>query len=283
MSTSTPFALPHLRIAGLAVGLLFATGSLQAQVVLELRFEPSDPEDFPNPATGLLSDGRPPSISLRYTKDGNAAPGSEDIGFIRASQKVTRIYSTRPVVSFLDEAGAQQLNEWGVPVSSEGKVIVEGHVTKFSIEEKFVHWAEIEVTYSIRGPEGHDYGKGDIKSTGMSAGIARSPRNHRRALSDALRENLKKLIQSSWFLEAAAATRPKKAEDSSLNPAALRDAVLRLMKNGLEEDLLVAYVRQARVSPTFSADDVLAWKAAGIPSQVISAALAAAAPPKPTE
>lgn len=284
VDTSTPSLLPRFQIACLVVVFLLAAGSLQAQVVLDLRYEPSDTEDFPNPPAQLQSEGRPPSISLRYTKDGNAAPGSEDIGFIRIPQKITRIYSTRPVVSFLDEAGAQQLNEWGVPVSSDGKLIVEGHVTRFSIEEKFVHWAEIETNYSIRGPDGHIHGQqGDIKSTGMSAGVARSPRNHRQALSDALRENLKKLIQSSWFLEAAAAVQPREAEDSSLTPAALREAVLRLMKDGLEEDLLVSYVRQARVSPTFSADDVIAWKAAGIHSPVISAALAAAAPPTPKE
>lgn len=283
MDISTPPPRLRLQIAFI-VGVLLATGSLHGQqVILDLRYEPSDPEDFPNPAAQLFSDGRPPAISLRYTKDGNVAPGSEDIGFIRVPQKITRIYSARPAVSFLDEAGAQQLKEWGVPVSSDAKLVVEGHVAKFSIEDKFVHWAEIEVVYSIRGPDGQTLGQGDIKSTGMSGGVKRSPSNHRQALSDALRENLKQLIQSPWFLEAAAAIRPKRAEDSVLTPATLREAVLRLMKDGLDEDLLVAYVRQARISPSFSADDVLAWKAAGIPSPVISAALSAAGPLPPRE
>ncbi len=63
-----------------------------------------------------------------------------------------------------------------------------------------------------------------------------------------------------------------------MTPAEAKDAVLRPIKEGLSEDLLVAYVRQARIRPAFSADDILGRKGAGIPSSVITVALDAAAP-----
>jgi hypothetical protein len=250
-------------------------------VVLDLRYAPSDPEEYPNPVALYFNSQALPSFALTFKRDGNEAPGSEDIGFKKEPQKVTRIYATRPVVAFLQEAAEQQLKDWGLPESPVGRIKLEGTVRKFTVEEKFVYWAEVEIDYVARGSDESPLWQGTVKTHAMNAGVARSSKNYKEALSDAVRENLKELMATPAFREACIPKRREAAVADGTTPASLKIEVERLMKEGLEEALLIAYVRQARVTVPFSANDVIAWKSAGIPAAVVTAALEAAAASAP--
>jgi hypothetical protein len=72
------------------------------------------------------------------------------------------------------------------------------------------------------------------------------------------------------WANAAAPTAPP------VTPAALLTELVKLQKQGFDTDLLVDYVNKKTVSPALSSDDMVKWKQAGMPSEVIKAALARA-------
>jgi hypothetical protein len=59
-----------------------------------------------------------------------------------------------------------------------------------------------------------------------------------------------------------------------VTPAALLTELVKLQKQGFDTDLLIDYVNKKTVSPALSADDMVKWKQAGMPPEVIKAALA---------
>jgi hypothetical protein len=60
----------------------------------------------------------------------------------------------------------------------------------------------------------------------------------------------------------------------------LRDLV-RLQGQNLDVSVLLGYVRQRTLSRAMEVDDLTAWRAAGIPQEVIAAALERAPAPSP--
>ena len=114
-------------------------------------------------------------------------------------------------------------------------------------------------------------------------GRGESAANSNEVLSDALKNTLAGLLnhgglQSAWARDdAPVATAPAAAD---LDPAAMLRELLRLRAAGSGTEVLVAFVRQRRMSAPLSADDVLAWKQAGLPEEVVTAALQASAPPR---
>jgi len=255
-----------------------------AQSLIDLKYTPRDDDEAVRQAVDLLNDDGPLTISLRFAREGAPAPGSEEVGLIRLGTPYVRLYARQSVVSFLQEAATAQFKDWGHPLVDDSRVRVEADVRRFYVDESYVYKAEIAIAYVVRGPDGGVLWRAEIDSDAKVFGVARKAPNYREALSDAFRKNLALLLARPGFRAACTGKRGSKADTAgpTVTPAEARLAVLRLIKEGLGDDLLVAYVRQARISPAFSADDILEWKSAGIPASVITAALGAAAPaPEP--
>lgn len=247
---------------------------------LHLNYTPTEPDEAARQAVDLLNDDGPFTISLRFAREGAPAPGSEEIGRIRLGTPHVRLYARQSVVSFLEEAATTQFKEWGHPLANDSRVRVEADVRKFYVDESYLYSAELVIAYVVRSPDGGVAWRGEIESDARAFGVARKAANYREALSDAFRKNLALLVARPGFRAACTGNRGSKTDAAgpTVTPAEARQAVLRLIKEGLGDGLLVAYVRQARISPAFSADDILEWKSAGIPASVITAALGAAAP-----
>ena len=58
-----------------------------------------------------------------------------------------------------------------------------------------------------------------------------------------------------------------------MSPDELLAELVKLKKQGFTTDLLVNYVNQKNLSSTLSADDMVEWKNAGMPQEVIKAAM----------
>lgn len=256
----------------------------RAQSLIDLEYTPRAADEDIRQAVELLDDDGPIAFSLRFAREGAPAPGSEEIGRIRVGTPAVRLYARQSVVSFLQGAATTQFKDWGHPLADNAGVRVEANVRRFFVDESYVYKAEIAIGYVVRGPDGSVLWNAEIDSDAKVFGVARKAPNYREALSDAFRKNLALLLARPGFRAACTGKRGSKADTAgpTVTPAEARLAVLRLIKEGLGDDLLVAYVRQARISPAFSADDILEWKSAGIPASVITAALGAAAPaPEP--
>jgi hypothetical protein len=66
----------------------------------------------------------------------------------------------------------------------------------------------------------------------------------------------------------------EKAPEISLTPAELKTRILELMRQGMDQDLIVTYVSRQRLASRLTVDDILAWKQAGIADEIIKAAAA---------
>ncbi|MBP7678348.1 MAG: hypothetical protein KBB14_18740 [Thermoanaerobaculia bacterium] len=251
----------------------------RAQSLIDLEYTPRAADEGIRQAVELLDDDGPFAFSLRFARTDAPAPGSEEIGHIRVGNPPVRLYARQSVVSFLQGAATTQFKDWGHPLADNAGVRVEADVRRFFVDESYLYKAEIAIGYVVRDPDGSVLWSAEIDSDAKVFGVARKAPNYREALSDAFRKNLALLVARPGFRAACASRKNPKSETAGakVTPAEAKDAVLRLIKEGLGEDLLVAYVRQARISPAFSADDILQWKGAGIPPSVITAALGAAA------
>ena len=73
----------------------------------------------------------------------------------------------------------------------------------------------------------------------------------------------------------APAVDPAVAPRGEVSPSELEAKILRLMREGVGTDVLVAYAKSHRVSSALTAEEILDWKKAGIAEPVIEAAIAA--------
>ncbi|HEY7213430.1 MAG TPA: hypothetical protein VIC28_02320 [Thermoanaerobaculia bacterium] len=82
--------------------------------------------------------------------------------------------------------------------------------------------------------------------------------------------------QAADKAKPAAASAAAAPSAPPITPAELLADLVKLKKQGFTTELLVDYVNQKTLSATLSADDLVAWKKAGMPDEVIKAALARA-------
>ena len=108
--------------------------------------------------------------------------------------------------------------------------------------------------------------------------------NYQEALSDALFSCFSKLWVDPGFTEAwaekkdAPATRGgeaamKPAVSETLDPEIALKKVLDLKEAGFDDGSMVAWVRKIAFTRPPTSDDMLAWKKAGVPQEVIRAAM----------
>jgi len=94
------------------------------------------------------------------------------------------------------------------------------------------------------------------------------------ALRDALVEAVGSApVASSAPVAAPAAAPPAAPPPTVVDPAALLADLTRLKAGGVEDDVLVAYVKQRTLSRPLNVDEILAWKNAGLPDAAIKAAV----------
>lgn len=278
MLTPSNYCAPTWLRAVPLIGTLLATAGAGAPpLVVDLSYTPREDEISVNPVAEAFGEHLPVPIALRFTREAAFAPGSEEIGESGHQTIKTRIYGTRSVTSFLEDGATKQFKEWGMPLSNEAQLILQGEVKEFFLKEKSLYRAAINIGYSVRNREGKTLWEADIRSDSTVFGMGMKAENYRQAFSDALRKNLRSLIAFPGFQTTIAEKVSPKEVGSTMTPAVLKDEVLKLMKESLDQELIVAFVRQARISPPFSTEDVLGWKAAGISKEVTAAALGAAA------
>jgi hypothetical protein len=73
---------------------------------------------------------------------------------------------------------------------------------------------------------------------------------------------------------AAAVPVPNRTAEEALTPAELKAKVLALMREGVDQDLVLTFVTRQKLSGKLTVDDILDWKRAGISDEVVKAAAA---------
>jgi hypothetical protein len=218
-------------------------------------------------------------------EDGRQAADKELIGEVVDDDKTSPITASG-VADFAKKALADNVAAWGVKVTPGADRVLTVKLVRFFVSENpkaigamFGSEVRALVSYADHRKvlwEGtatgstHRYGK-------------RNDENVNEVLSDAIKEAYANALSDAGLAQAlsgrgpamapTAATAPSRAPEG-IPPAQLLAELLDLQKQGFGTDLLVQYVNQKTLSSEMTAKDLGAWKKAGLPQEVIKAALA---------
>jgi hypothetical protein len=218
------------------------------------------------------------------------ARGADDPAVVGAQrQKGTDLYLWRaqqPVVPAVAGFVEQILKGWSVAVAPTADTRLAIKLTRYYVNEKSEMFgssyrAEVRLTAALEDGAGavlwtREAG-GSAERDGPDARSATCNELLSLALRDALIEALGSTpVAGSAPVAPVAAVAPAAAAAAPtvVDPAALFADLTRLKAGGVEDDVLVAYVKQRKLSRPLTVDEILAWKNAGVPDAAIKAAVA---------
>jgi hypothetical protein len=287
-----------LRIALLALTActIFLTGAeaknRSRPFDIALRFLPgedsiasSTPEQLPSGVTD-----RPVRLVLTDDRSDPADIGesSDD------DDKLWPVHATNDVTAWAHDALQKTLTEWDVKLADNAPLILAVKLTGLKLEESnkavgSTFHAEVKLAASLKNAKGAVLWDGTAFGDATRYGKSRSEENANEVFSDALIEAAADLLgnedlQGAWAgngTPRAAASSSSSASSSSaaagearITPSALLAELVKLKKQGFDTDLLIDYVNKKTLTAALSSDDLVKWKQAGMPEEVIKAARA---------
>jgi hypothetical protein len=281
-------------VFGLAVGLAAAGDDL----VIPLKFIPTT-----NPAkvAPTLREGipnRPIALTvedIRQVKSKDLI--GEGTGF---SDDAFRIRYAGHLPSYLKTTLLDRFGTWGVQTDEKSNLVLALKVTRFHVAERHAFYgsvftAEVQLPWTLTDRAGHVFASGTAMGTGKTKGRWRNPINCEEVLADALQQATATVagdakLQDAWLtavperapapVVVAAPPAPPKvarpvrtASTAAKTPAQLLSEVTKLRHQQLATSVLVEFVSKQTLASAFSANDLVAWKKAGVPEPVMQAAL----------
>lgn len=291
----------------LAAALLLARSVRAADdLVIPLKFVPTTK---PGHVQAELRDGissKPVAIAI---EDARAVKSKDIVGEGTGSGDQTfRIRSAGYMPVFLKTTLTDRFSTWGVQVSDAADLVLLVRVTRYYAHEAHgfmnsTFTGEVQLPWVLQDRAGHVYAEGTALGTGHTKGRWRNPVNCEEVLSDALELAAAAVLrdgglQEAWLtaspehLTAVAAERSgapqskvvmqstpmghaahRSVDTSPHTPSQLLTQVKKLRQQQMGTDLLVAYVSKQDLTVAFTADDLVAWKAAGVPETVVREAV----------
>ncbi len=203
--------------------------------------------------------------------------------------------------TYLKTTLSDRFATWGIQVDEHSNLVLAVKVTRFHVKETHAIYgsqftSEVQLPWTLMDRAGHVFASGTALGTGKTKGRWRNPINCEEVLADALQSAAVVMAGDAKLQEAWVAAAPQAAPVETVHiaqkpeahpaphgkavavapgktPAQLLDDVTKLRKQQLGTQVLVSYVSQQILSSAFSANDLVAWKKAGIPEPVMEAAL----------
>jgi len=211
--------------------------------------------------------------------------------------------------SYLKTTVQDRFGTWGVQTDDSSNLVLVIKVTRFHVLETHAFYgsvftAEVQLPWTLADRAGHVYASGTAMGTGKTKGRWRNPINCEEVLADALQEAASIVVGDAKLQEAWLAAVPQPAPalvagvppprtlapvglavpasrvNSKVAPATLAKTpaqlladVTKLRRQQLGTGLLVDFVSKQTLASPFSANDLVAWKKAGVPEPVMAAAL----------
>jgi hypothetical protein len=277
-------------IAGLALALGLAAGSAAAAKDLgpfkmTLRYMPQESVGASTPTLALGISERPIQVSIA---DGRTVTDPVVIGESSDDDdRVWPVQATNDVLAWANEALTKNAADWGVRLSPDAPLSLSDHLMRFNVAESnkpvgSMYTAEVRVAFQLKNGQGQTLWEGTGAGDATRYGKSRSQENASEVLSDALKGAYAAVfaepaLQNAWLGKTGpvASVAPAAAPAApGVSPDDLLAELTTLRKKGFTTDLLVDFVNQKNLSSRLTADDMVKWKDAGMPQEVIKAALA---------
>lgn len=257
---------------------------------IALRFIPGDgiasstPEQLSSGVTDrpvrlLLTDGRSDLADIGESSDDD--------------DKLWPVHATNDVTAWAHDALEKTLTGWDIKLADNAPLTLAVKLTALKLEESnkavgSTFHAEVKLAASLKNAKGAVLWDGTAFGDATRYGKSRSEENANEVFSDALIEAAADLIgnedlQGAWAgngtprasSSSSSASSSSAAPDAArITPSALLAELVKLKKQGFDNDLLVDYVNKKTLTTSLSSDDLVKWKQAGMPEEVIKAALA---------
>jgi hypothetical protein len=251
-------------------------------LTLSLQYKPQERLD---PADAVLAPGitdRPVRLSI---VDGRAESDPAVIGEISDhDDKIFPVRASNDVAAWANDVLTKYAAEWGIKAAPDAPLALTGKLTELRLVASTkamgsTYRVETQVAFTLADARGRTLWQGTAGGDATRYGKERSADNANEVLSDAIKEAYTDVfnnadLQSAWLGKGTPVAASALAADSALSPSAMLAELVKLKKQGFTTDLLVDFVNQKELTRALSADDLVKWKNAGMPEEVIKAALA---------
>jgi hypothetical protein len=199
-------------------------------------------------------------------------------------EKGVQLYVWRaqqPVGPAVQKFVEQVLKSWSVRVAPDGDPGLAFKLTRYLVTEKSElfgssYTAEVRLTVSVADDAGNTLWTREAAGSAKRAGVDARASICNELLSMALRDALAEALAAAPVETPAPAAAPAVVPAPApavVDPAALLEDLVRLKSGGVADDVLVAYVKQRKLSRALTVDEILAWKNAEIPDAAIKVAV----------
>ena len=266
---------------------VLAGGRAQAKdagiFTISLRYAP---QESVADASVVLAPGLPDRPLALALADGRAGADPAVIGDRSDDDDhVWPVKASNDVVGWADEVLRKNAADWGIKTAADAPLKLGGKLTRFHTLESnkalgSTYNAEVQVAFTLTNAAGQSLWEGSAAGDATRYGKSRSEENTNEVISDAVKEAYANLfndagLQNAWGGKAAPHAGAAPA-GPAVAPSALLADLVKLKGKGFDTSMLVDFVNQQTLSATLSADDLVAWKNAGMPDAVIKAAIARA-------
>jgi hypothetical protein len=284
-------------LIAIVFGLAIGTGVAGDDLVIPLKFIPTT-----NPAkiAPTLREGIPNKPIALTIEDIRQVKSKDLIGEGTGfNDDAFRIRYAGHLPSYLKTTLLDRFGTWGVQTDEKSNLVLAIKVTRFHVAERHAFYgsvftAEVQLPWTLTDRAGHEFASGTAMGTGKTKGRWRNPINCEEVLADALQQATAVVagdakLQDAWLtavperapapVAAAPAAPPKAvstvrvASPAAKTPAQLLAEVTKLRRQQLGTSVLVEFVSKQTLASGFSANDLAAWKKAGVPEPVMQAAL----------
>ncbi|HSF39077.1 MAG TPA: YajG family lipoprotein [Thermoanaerobaculia bacterium] len=273
-------------LGALVLGTAQVGAADKGPFTVSLRYSPQESVATSSAVLGPGMNERPVQVTM---EDGRAGSDPAVIGDCSDDDdKMWPVKASNSVVTWADEVLRKNLGDWGIKVSPDAPQTLAGKLTRVRVVESnkavgSTYQAEVQVAFALKNAQGGVLWEGTALGDATRFGRARSQENVNEVLSDAIKETYANALndaglQNAWVGKAAprseSSSAAKVPSGPSISPADLLAELVKLKKQSFTTELLVDYVNQKNLGSPLTADDMVSWKQAGMPQEVIKAALA---------
>jgi hypothetical protein len=298
-------------LAVLAAVLVLSFGPVSAgeDLIIPLKFIPTTKPEKVAPQLREGISNKPIAIAI---EDARQVKTKDLIGEGTGNGDDTfRIRFAGYLPSYLKTTVQDRFATWGVQTDETSNLVLLIKVTRFHVAERHAFYgsiftAEVQLPWTLTDRAGTVFASGTAMGSGKTKGMWRNRINCEEVLADALQQAAATAagdakLQEAWLAAtpargsgpavaaASAPGRPGSAVGTAVpasrvnskvspathpkTPSQLLEDVTTLRRQQLGTSVLVDFVSKQTLTAAFSANDLVAWKKAGVPEPVMQAAL----------
>lgn len=248
------------------------------------------PQESVGSTSVMLAPGLGDRAVVLSLADGRPGADPAVIGENANDDQTTPIRASNDPLAWANEVLKKTSTDWGVKTADKAPLTLAGKLVRLRVLESrkavgSTYTSEVQVSFALKDARGGTLWEGVVAGDATRYGRKLSEENINEVLSDATKQAYANLfntsaLQDAWGGKGKAVATPSATASApapaapTVAPADLLADLVKLKKQGFSTDLLVDYVNQKSLTKTLSADDMGKWKAAGMPDEVLKAALA---------